>query len=503
MNRRSLLKASAAASLGAALGLGARRALGSGDLPEQILPTSERAYNILECFLYGGLTTWETFYCVEEYGRPDDPDPALRGTQYHAFNQPGNTALADALAQCNLGAPALTYFGLDAAQKKVHLGPLVAPLIDRKDVLSRMRVVVTRHDLEPHEAAIPLALCGRTLGAPHMASMGAHVARFFAEHDGDKRRSPFSYAFATNAIPGDNVLATTATGMLPGSSRPLLIKVDATEQLSDLLGRGAVGTIDERARHDALLQRYIDRYRARLRHKGGDPLRSPRLDALAQAARSVRDVDGVQAVLDPSLFTPAQQTLCADTALNLPAMSLKLAAHLLTHPTERARHCCVVDGGLIAADGGGGYDSHAENSYTQTRNLRNFLLSLLPLVNEPGEKDPAKIDLDRTMITFTMEFGRSPQRQGDLGRNHWPYGYVTVYIGGPIKPDRAGLHGAIGPDGHATTYVTPAEHRIACMLALGIWPFFSDSFGVSDVQNVTTELDAARSVAARVLGYAS
>lgn len=502
MKRRSFLQAAAAAGASTLI---APRARGSGDLPEQVLPKSARASGVLECFLYGGLTTWETFYAVEEYGRPDDPDPSLRNTQYYSFNNPQNQALTEALTMCGQGEAKLTPLGLDAAGKMVNLGPLVAPLLSRPDVLSRMRVVVTRHDLEPHEAAIPYAICGRTLGSPSMASLGAHVARHFAEVELSTRKSPLAYAFANNSIPSDNVLATVATGMLPGSSRPLSIKVDAVAQLNTMLARKGVGGLDERARHDELLSVYINQQRRRLRWGPGEgqALRAPKLDELAQAARAVGNVDGVQAVLDPSLFKSISSTVCKDTSTNLPAMALKLAAHLLSHPTEPARHCCVVDGGLIPADGGGGYDTHGENCYTQARNLRNFFEGLLPLISEPGEKAPGKIDLATTMVVLNMEFGRSPGAQGELGRNHWPYGYVTVYFGGPIDQAHKGLYGAIGPDGHATTFVTPAEHRIACMLALGIWPFFPDSFGVSDVQDATSELEAAKSVAARVLGYSS
>lgn len=497
MLRRSFLQGASAIGLGGALL--ARRAFGSGDLPEQVIPTSARAFNVLECFLYGGLSTWESFYGVPEYGRPDDPVPALRNTQLHTFDNPASSALKDAVSKCGVPNLDLTPFGLDALGKQVHLGPLVAPLLGRKDLLDRMRIVVTRHELEPHEAAIPLALCGRPLGAPSMASLGAHVGRYFTEVDGKDRRSPFSYAFATSFIPSDNVLATVATGLLPGSSRPLLIKVDGVAQLNALLERKGVGSLDDRARHDALLELYVAQQRGRLRWKG-EPLRAPKLDELAQAARAVKNVDGVQAVLDPALFAPIQSTRCEDTATNLPAMSLKLATHLLTHPEEPARYCCVVDGGLLPADGGGGYDTHFESPYTQTRNLHNLLASLLPLINEPGEKDPKKIDLDRTMIVLSMEFGRSPQAQGELGRNHWPYGYATIYLGGPTQK---GIHGAIGPDGYATSYATPAENRIACMLALGLWPFFQDSFGVSDVQEVIGELEGAKSVASRILGVTS
>ncbi len=485
------------------MGLSSGRAFGFGDpTVEQakMLPAGAQAFNMLECFLYGGLSTWETFYSVSEYGRPDDPDPMLRNTQSYSFNNPQNQLLAAALKSCNTHA-STPYFATDALGKKVNLGPMLEPLTTRKDVLSRMRVVVTRHELEPHEAAIPLAICGRSLGSPNMASLGAHVQRYFIEHQGTGRQSPFSYVFASNSIPSDNVLTTVATGTHPGSARPLLIKVDAIDQLAGLLARKSAGTAEQRAQYDALVAAYVKKYRGRLSWKGQGPLRSPRLDALEQAAKAVQNSDAVQAVLDSSLFVPTTAEACGDSNTDEPGMSLRLAAHLLTHPTEPARHCCFVDGGLLAADGGGGYDTHAENSLTQTRNLQHTLNSLLKLINKPNENNPLKISLDRTMIVFNMEFGRSPQSQGDAGRNHWPYGYVQVYIGGPITSDQAGIHGAIGPDGRATTYATPAEHRAASLLALGIWPFNAESFGVSDVQDATSEVAGVESVAARILGY--
>ena len=127
-----------------------------------------------------------------------------------------------------------------------------------------------------------------------------------------------------------------------------------------------------------------------------------------------------------------------------------MAAHLLTHPTSPAAHCMVIDTGLREADGGGGYDTHNETPFTQARNLNNFFNSLLPLVNKPGETDPNKIDLNKTMIILNMEFGRTPglQKTTNTGRNHWPYGYTQVYIGGPITKAQRGVYGAIPESGH-------------------------------------------------------
>ena len=93
--------------------------------------------------------------------------------------------------------------------------------------------------------------------------------------------------------------------------------------------------------------------------------------------------------------------------------------------------------------------------------------------------------------------------QGFDGRNHHPYGYATAFIGGPISG--TSVAGAIGPDGNAagTSYATPAQNRMAALLALGIWPFAQEAYAVSDIPNATTsttELDAAIATIQFVLG---
>jgi hypothetical protein len=252
------------------------------------------------------------------------------------------------------------------------------------------------------------------------------------------------------------------------------------------------------------MQGYIDRYQERLTWKGQGPLRSPRLGDLSSAADSIAGVDAIAQVLDPMYFTKFGGAECGDTnAVDATAMNLKLATHLLTHPTDPAKYVCVVDSGLKTADGGGGYDTHAENTHTQARNLSHMLEALMSLINLPGEGDPNKLDLDKTMIVLTTEFGRTPTAQGNgKGRNHWPYGYPITFIGGPIRAANKGVFGATGPDAKATpNSSTPQENRIAALLALGIWPFAQESYNVSDVPGAGTEAEAAELVKKRQLGF--
>lgn len=501
MKRRDFLKGAAVVAAGAGAGAGATllgepsaRAFGeipSGAEPSAV-PEALRAQNILEIFLYGGVSQYESFYCVDAYGQADN-------TGWYLFTSSGDVQAA--VQSCGISGPLLQDFAVDANGNMVKFGPFVKPLRDRPDVMDRTRVSITRHDLEPHEGAIPLALAGRGLGHPALSGLGSHIQRYYLDRNTQPGRAPFSYVLlsAQLGFPSDNIRSATAIGLHPGAARPLSLKIDAAGDLTALLARGSVGS--KRQQYDKLMKGYLDRYHARLRWKGeGDPLRSPRLGDLASASDAIANSDALSAVLEPQYFDKIAGTECNETnPTDATRMGLELATHLLTHPTSPARYVCVVDGGLLTADGGGGYDTHGENSHTQARNLGHTLKSLMNLINAPGENDPGKLDLDKTMIVLTTEFGRTPYAQGGgKGRNHWPYGYPITFIGGPVKK---GVFGACGPDGWATSASSsPQENRIAALLALGIWPFAQESYNVSDVPGATNEADAAALVKQRQLG---
>lgn len=497
MRRREFLKGASllAAAAGGVTLLSGRTARAFGETPtgadDAAVPANQRAENILEIFLYGGVSQYESFYCVDAFGKSDN-------TGFWLFQSQVQQAMQD----CGIGGPLLQDFANDSAGNLVKLGPFVMPLRSRPDVTSRMRVAITAHDLEPHEGAIPLALAGRPLGHPALAGLGSHIQRYYLDHGNEPGRAPYSYMLysANLGIPSDNIRSATAIGMHPGAARPLGIKVDAAGDLTSMLLRGTVG--DNRAAYDELMSGYVNRYNARLTWKGKGPLRAPRVGELAAAAGSIANADAILSVLDQQLFTPISGGECGDqTGVDSTTMSLQMATHLLTHPTSPAKYVCVIDNGLLAADGGGGYDSHAENSHTQARNLGHLLKSLMALINLPGEANPNKLDLDKTMIVLTTEFGRTPFKQDPEGRNHWPYGYPIVFLGGPIRGAGKGVFGATGPDAIALPGASsPQENRIAALLALGIWPFAAESYNVSDVPGAKDEKHAATLVKQRQLG---
>ena len=437
-----------------------------------LLGEGVRAEQVLEVFLFGGLSPWETFYTVPEYGRPDDPDYPKE--QFHLFG-----ASIDAIAdRCALSPEWLepAPFARDADGVMVHLGPLVGPLRDRPDLTSRMRIIVQHHTLEPHEAAVPLMLSGMRLGSPRMAGGATTVQRYFSSLDG--RPTPRAYTlFPETQIETANIRAASAVGLHPASARPLELRVGSTNDIPSMLSR-TVGR-DEQARLDALVKHYSRRAATRF-----DGLRAPAIGDHANASALFESADALAAVLTEEAMANRTGASCTVEDFSQPATSLEIARHLLTHPTDPARMVTFIDGGLKPASGGGAYDVHTDHIGDTATNLLHTLRNLVSIVNEPGENDPQKVDLDRTMIALTTEFGRTPfrQRGSGNGTNHHPYGYVSVLIGGPIGPDQAGVVGSIGPDATARTYVSPAELRAAMLAGMGIWPFQHEAFTVGDLR---------------------
>src|SRR4029079_9239012 len=89
--------------------------------------------------------------------------------------------------------PVLRGLAKDARGNMVRFGPYVMPLRNRPDVMDRVRVSITQHDLEPHEGAIPLAPAARSLGHPALAGLGSHIQRYFIDRNQVVGRAPFSY----------------------------------------------------------------------------------------------------------------------------------------------------------------------------------------------------------------------------------------------------------------------------------------------------------------------
>lgn len=501
MRRRDFLAAGAST---AALAMLPRRSFAAwGDAPatasDLLLGAGTRAERCLEIYLYGGMPSFHSFYAVAEYGTPNDPNPALQNSQYYQFSDDKKTVWG---TDCAAGDPAtwLTPFGTDANGMTVNFTPMVAPLLSRPDILARTRVVVSRHDFGPHEVAIPYMLTGSRLGNPRMSGLGAHVQRFAQEHDTSGRLVPFSFVFSPEgASPGDNIGAASTVGQHPGSARPLHIFTSTNTDVGELVGRRYLGTDVDRV--DALLDHYAQRSNPRYSDPSGSRLRSRGLDDHQFAIASLINAPNLQQVLTPEMFQPGSTSTCGySNTSDVSAMTLDAAVSLLTHPKTPAKYVNVVDGGNLFY-GALSYDLHSGLVDSGTKNLRHTLQKICQSINEPGEGDASKLDIEDTLIVITGDFGRAPTPQGgDVtggGSDHWPGGFVSILIGGPVQP---GIVGAIGPDGYATEWVQGSEFRAAALAAMGIYPFSTQSFAVGDITGATTEADGLAWLNEIVLG---
>ncbi len=497
MHRRTVLQSLGACLAGAGTSMlsasrSVRKAFGAAPPTIASVPEDARVGSVLEIFLCGGVSQYESFYCVPEHGRADD-------THWHLFEQ--SAALEQALQACAITEPALEPFAEDDLGQLVHLGPFAMPLRRRSDLIQRLRICVTRHDLAPHEAAIPLALSGRTLGNPAVAGLGAHVQRYFSETGGEPA-GPLAFVLLSSSLNSvfiDNLRALTATGLHPPQARPLGLQVDGAEQFTTQLQRPGVG--EQRAAVDSLLATYLDEYARQLTWPAsGDLLRAPRFADFRAATAAMSNATALSESLGATWFAGRSGASCGEEVpVDSVSMQLDLAAHLLTHPSQPARYVCVVDGGFVPnSNGGGAYDSHSDNIWIQSRNLTHTLQCLVDNIRRPDEDAPHKIDLDRTLIVFTTEFGRTPYAEGESGRNHWPYGYAQALLGGPIQSPA--VSGGCAPDARALNADAPQHSRIAALLALGIWPFSPEGFSVADVPGVTNEEAAAAQVLSTQLG---
>lgn len=506
MYRREFLK-NLSGGVGAAAGLGllpgmmryANAAPLWGDFPETataaLLPEEKRAKNVLDIFLYGGLSPWETFYVVPEYGQE-------KGEQWWTF-QEGGSSVESIYKSCYGDAlpDMLDPFVVDSNMAQVYLGPFAHGLRTRQDIRERLRLHVVSHTLEPHEGAIPYAMSGYRLGHPKLAGVGAAVQHYYQARTEINTGEPFAYVlFSPGDFPTDNLRAASSVGQHPGSSRPLSIRISNNTAFIDALKRGTLG--DYETQFDQLLTHYSLQYRNRMFWPGAS--QAARANTLADyqfALTTLQNTDALVDILEPQFFQGVAGEQCGQQGNpNYPDMGLKLAAHLLTREDSLARYVCVVDGGLIPASGGGGYDTHNKHSKDSGRNLKNLWTELSEIINQPGENDPKKLNLDETLVCINTEFGRTPWSQNGDGRNHHPYAYVTAMFGGPVGPDQQGLVGSIGPNGFATNAIGPAESRAAILSALGIYPFAPECYAVSDIFDAESEVEAGLWLNEMILG---
>jgi hypothetical protein len=493
--------------------------------PPQFFPPGRNLYKVLEIHLYGGLSPWETFY-----HRRLARDAGYRGFEvgksevFPLLNWHSDSGSIPNLCELMPSADETREFSTTGGDT-VHFGPPTKPLW--ANLLDRTRVVVLQHNLFPHEAAIPYAATGLRLGQPRMAGLGAAIQRRAmaiedAAQAANPRIAPWSYVLepSSGLISTDNIDAFKATGLHPAASKPVTLQIAGGGLVARLRDRPMIRS----TRQDALLRFYRDEYDRMLRYPGiSDRIRSIGFDNYVASLGNTLNAEVLAAQLDGAIRPVGSDRACVSAqstqpglAENQTAAGLRSAARLLSHRQTPAHYVCVIDAGLQTADGGGAYDTHnTEHSSVTATNLWNVLATLRHLV------ETRELDLDTTLVVLTTEFGRTPFRSknGVLnlesnGRDHWPLGYTSVLIGGPIRSrqmlgrildgDLSGGPQAENGVADPNDVFNATDVRAAVLLAAGIDPFAEGAFGGADVSasfrvpndNIAT----ARNIAARFFG---
>lgn len=484
-SRRELLRTFALTGAGTALStlwpqsplVGDASAEPWGDYPTNlastVVPVKNRPKNILEIFLQGGICPWETFYVVENFGKANQ-------TMWWTFqkNMGSELGVPAFFASCGFNQPLLQQFAVDAAGSLVQLGPFVAPLRARKDVIDRMRTIVMAHESEAHQVAVPLALTGYVLGSPRMAGVGAAVNHYFQTHD-PTTKLPFAYVLATSPRGSGPFEASFATGQHPSASQPPCVYLNTGLAFSSQLLRKNMGPLKDPA--DALLAAYQDEFRQKLIAPSTNlRVRSAAFDAEEQAAAMLAQSAEMAALFTPENFDQKYGTSCNyENFVATPKMQLDLAVHLLNAPNSQIKHMTVVDTAFKQSTNGV-YDTHMHHVRDSATNMLYFTQQLVDHINLPGEKDPKKLNLDETLIILNTEFGRTIDTQQITGRNHWPKAYTQQWIGGPIGLTQKGIFGSIDSGGLASGGVKPSWSRAAVLACLGIYPFANENFSIAE-----------------------
>jgi len=400
--------------------------------------------------------------------------------------------------------------------KTIHLGPFSKPLWAHPHIRRRMRVLVQRHDLLPHEAAIPYVSTGSRLGRPNQAPLGTAVQHRLSALDqelGNGRVLPHSYALLPQ---GDGVIGSLYTlvqqvqglvGTHPGSAKPLVLKIgSAFGDFISQLNRTNLG--DSKDAVNALIDQFRGQYRDRLRWQPDDFVtRSAAFSDYDSASSRVMTSDSLESLLNSAPQTIETENVCAREGLspfgnpdNPTRTAIEFAAFLLTRAaSDAASSVFVLDSGLERTFLP--YDVHANFNAADTgTNLWNLLDSLVSVIRDPDNPSPDdanKIDLSETMIMINTDFGRTPFKSsagnpvlGSNGRDHWPEAYVQVLIGGPIPLDAAdgapnrvigSISDGADPSVVADIPFTATDACAAALLAAGVDPFAGENFALGSL----------------------
>jgi hypothetical protein len=427
-----------------------------------------QTYKILEIFLQGGLSHRETLW-VEQ----PDQAPIWRNLTLNTQEWTNEVSPLVPPAGWTLSLP---------PPSNLVMGP-GAFAIATHAIAGRMRLVATGHRLDPHEAASALTLTGLPLGRARGAGLGTVLQRKYGS---------VTDPVAFTIVPLGETLVNTymaEAGLHGATNRPVQLRLGGS--LLANLQRGSIPAAYKPHVND-LLAYYEDRYSGRLDYPGAGAARSLGHDSYATALQRLIDAPILQAKLAgaPPLSPVANNPIAG---LTPGRQAIAIGCYLLQ---QGARYAGVIDQGIL-----GGYDSHVEGSFARHALRANGNLYHL-LAELARQVDDGVLDLDETLVVVRSEFGRTWNDTSVTGTNHWPHGYATLLIGGPITT--TGVSGGMtfpdpavddcyawgtSPSGEP---VSPTDLRAALLLAAGVDPFDLDCLLPAE-----TTMDGGSNIATR------
>jgi len=187
-----------------------------------------------------------------------------------------------------------------------------------------------------------------------------------------------------------------------------------------------------------------------------------------------RDVDASADVLDglDRFGKKAMEMILSPNARNAFDVSLESPSIAkLFAPNDLGQSCLlaarlVEHGVRFVSVSHGGWDTH----------LDNFEKLQKPLLPELDAAAPALVEalrqkglLERTLVVFTGEFGRTPTINKNGGRDHWPRTMWTLATGGGVRAGQ--LIGGTDEKGHGPdddTHLKPDDLAASIFSALGV-----------------------------------
>ena len=486
ISRRRLLTASAAAGVTLWLPRYARGQL-AGDpwnsLPEGVWDARPRKYKILEIFLTGGLSPWETFY-VDQPGTVDSSDPAVADNWRGSY--PFIEGLSDACKPLS-GEESRLFARVNG--NDVHFGFPTADLWTAPDgetpLVDRTRVVVVRHNLAPHEGGTPIALTGLRPGSPRLAGLGTPIDRHSRQNTEGTigRLAPAAYVIEP-ATYNSEMDSFVEVGRHGAAFRPPRLGLTSGGGLVAALERRRV---DEAGPYGGLISAYRNAFSSSITDARDEVrLRSKQFDFFSSSINALSFGPGLREVLDSIPPTVVNTDCTGSSALFAPTplleQSLDLALELFSLDENPAAYVGI-------GEDFDAYDGHRQNLARVAIKVPH----LLGLLYKKAFVDRT-LNLDETLIVLNTEFGRTPTWQAATPdrRNHHPEGTINVLIGGPIgppgsgAPGRPGIAGAMDERGYAESgdSIQPADVRAGLLMAAGVNPIHDDIFSIGDLSDL-------------------